>query len=39
MNTGEDVAYKSTLQNKKYMMGVSPHFYTSKKTLLLAALQ
>ncbi len=39
MNTGEDVAYKSALQNKKYMMGVSPHFYTSKNPLLSASLQ
>jgi hypothetical protein len=29
MNTGEDVAYKNALQGKKYMMGVSPYFYTS----------
>ncbi|KAH8899905.1 glycoside hydrolase [Thozetella sp. PMI_491] len=29
MNTGEDTAYKSALQGKKYMMGVSPHFYTN----------
>jgi hypothetical protein len=29
MNTGEDHAYKNVLQGKKYMMGVSPYFYTS----------
>ncbi|KAI1076869.1 glycoside hydrolase family 71 protein [Whalleya microplaca] len=28
MNTGNDVAYKSVLQGKPYMMGVSPYFYT-----------
>ncbi|KAL7622674.1 hypothetical protein AAE478_008188 [Parahypoxylon ruwenzoriense] len=30
MTTGNDVAYKSALQGKAYMMGVSPYFYTSK---------
>ncbi|KAB5582809.1 glycoside hydrolase [Coniochaeta sp. 2T2.1] len=29
MNTGEDVAYKNALRGKKYMMGVSPLFYTN----------
>lgn len=29
MNTGEDIAYKNALRGKKYMMGVSPYFYTS----------
>ncbi|KAJ9165719.1 Glycoside hydrolase [Coniochaeta hoffmannii] len=29
MNTGEDIAYKQALQGKKYMMGVSPYFYTN----------
>lgn len=29
MSTGNDVAYKSVLQGKPYMMGVSPYFYTS----------
>jgi hypothetical protein len=29
INTGEDVAYKSALKGKKYIMGVSPYFYTS----------
>jgi glucan endo-1,3-alpha-glucosidase len=33
MNTGEDLAYKNALQGKKYMMGVSPYFYTSKMNL------
>ncbi|KAI0395547.1 glycoside hydrolase family 71 protein [Xylariaceae sp. FL0594] len=28
MSTGNDVAYKSVLQGKPYMMGVSPWFYT-----------
>ncbi|KAI1802096.1 glycoside hydrolase family 71 protein [Daldinia bambusicola] len=28
MNTGNDQAYKSSLQGKAYMMGVSPYFYT-----------
>ena len=28
MSTGNDVAYKSVLQGKSYMMGVSPYFYT-----------
>ncbi|XXG95278.1 hypothetical protein Hte_001539 [Hypoxylon texense] len=28
INDGNDVAYKSTLQGKAYMMGVSPYFYT-----------
>ncbi|KAI1177069.1 glycoside hydrolase family 71 protein [Nemania sp. FL0916] len=28
MSTGNDVAYKSVLQGKPYMMGVSPYFYT-----------
>jgi glucan endo-1,3-alpha-glucosidase len=32
MNTGEDAAYKQALQGKKYMMGVSPYFYTSTFT-------
>lgn len=32
MNTGEDVAYKNALRGKKYMMGVSPYFYTSTST-------
>jgi len=34
MNTGEDIAYKQALQGKKYMMGVSPYFYTSMSYLL-----
>ncbi|KAI0517920.1 glycoside hydrolase family 71 protein [Xylaria bambusicola] len=29
MSTGNDVAYKSVLQGKPYMMGVSPYFYTN----------
>ncbi|KAJ2972466.1 hypothetical protein NUW58_g9180 [Xylaria curta] len=29
MSTGNDVAYKSVLNNKPYMMGVSPYFYTN----------
>ncbi|KAI2617983.1 glycoside hydrolase family 71 protein [Hypomontagnella submonticulosa] len=29
INTGNDVAYKSSLQGKSYMMGVSPYFYTN----------
>ncbi|KAI0969639.1 glycoside hydrolase family 71 protein [Xylaria arbuscula] len=29
MSTGNDVAYQSVLQDKPYMMGVSPYFYTS----------
>ncbi|KAI2777770.1 glycoside hydrolase family 71 protein [Daldinia loculata] len=28
INTGNDIAYKSSLQGKAYMMGVSPYFYT-----------
>ncbi|KAI0880020.1 glycoside hydrolase family 71 protein [Annulohypoxylon maeteangense] len=28
ITTGNDQAYKSTLQGKPYMMGVSPYFYT-----------
>ncbi|KAI6082756.1 glycoside hydrolase family 71 protein [Hypoxylon rubiginosum] len=28
INDGNDVAYKSSLQGKSYMMGVSPYFYT-----------
>ncbi|RYC58264.1 hypothetical protein CHU98_g7938 [Xylaria longipes] len=28
MSTGNDVAYKSVLNGKPYMMGVSPYFYT-----------
>ncbi|KAI1775906.1 glycoside hydrolase family 71 protein [Hypoxylon cercidicola] len=28
INDGNDVAYKSSLQGKAYMMGVSPYFYT-----------
>ncbi|KAI0173106.1 glycoside hydrolase family 71 protein [Hypoxylon sp. FL1284] len=28
MSDGNDVAYKSVLQGKPYMMGVSPYFYT-----------
>ncbi|KAI1757972.1 glycoside hydrolase family 71 protein [Xylaria castorea] len=28
MGTGDDVAYKSVLNGKPYMMGVSPYFYT-----------
>ena len=30
LDTGEDMAYKGALQGKKYMMGVSPWFYTGK---------
>ncbi len=30
IDTGEDIAYRQALQGKKYMMGVSPYFYTSK---------
>ncbi|KAF2967421.1 hypothetical protein GQX73_g6147 [Xylaria multiplex] len=29
MSTGNDIAYKSVLQGKPYMMGVSPYFYTN----------
>ncbi|KAI3321399.1 glycoside hydrolase family 71 protein [Xylariaceae sp. AK1471] len=29
MSTGNDVAYKSVLAGKPYMMGVSPYFYTN----------
>ncbi|KAI0408495.1 glycoside hydrolase family 71 protein [Xylaria palmicola] len=29
MSTGNDVAYKSVLSGKPYMMGVSPYFYTN----------
>ncbi|KAI1405037.1 glycoside hydrolase family 71 protein [Hypoxylon fuscum] len=29
INTGNDIAYKSSLQGKAYMMGVSPYFYTN----------
>ncbi|KAH8164994.1 hypothetical protein CIB48_g3269 [Xylaria polymorpha] len=29
MSTGNDVAYKSVLNGKPYMMGVSPYFYTN----------
>jgi glucan endo-1,3-alpha-glucosidase len=28
IHTAEDMAYKGVLQGRKYMMGVSPHFYT-----------
>ncbi|KAI1333626.1 glycoside hydrolase family 71 protein [Xylariaceae sp. FL0016] len=28
MSTANDIAYKSVLQGKSYMMGVSPYFYT-----------
>lgn len=30
MDTGEDIAYKQALRGKKYMMGISPYFYTSR---------
>ncbi|KAI1497932.1 glycoside hydrolase family 71 protein [Biscogniauxia marginata] len=29
ITTGNDIAYKSVLQGKPYMMGVSPYFYTN----------
>ena len=39
MTTGEDKAYKSALAGKAYMMGVSPWFYTSKRTFLVGSKQ